>query len=168
MYCSRISNLPFLYKPDGIYESITKSHFRLNDSTSISVNQPKITNRTMYRTNFKMNSGDRSGDFATTHSDFKPMPVSRPRLVQPITTVRISVPEGKYPEPTYRSSYTKHEVSPVRPAKESGSTGQYCTLTLSVDLYYYYYYYFEWMTLYFLQIRCWIKSKAGEKERIWL
>ncbi|RXN09772.1 hypothetical protein ROHU_009268 [Labeo rohita] len=70
-----------------------------------------------------MNSGDRSGDFATTHSDFKPMPVSRPRLVQPITTVRISVPEGKYPEPTYRSSYTKHEVSPVRPAKESGSTG---------------------------------------------
>ncbi|KAL0186332.1 hypothetical protein M9458_018002, partial [Cirrhinus mrigala] len=69
-----------------------------------------------------MNSGDGSGDFATTHSDFKPLPVSRASIVQPITTVRISVPEGKYPEPTYRSSYTKHEVSPVHPAKESEST----------------------------------------------
>ncbi|KAL1269317.1 hypothetical protein QQF64_031606 [Cirrhinus molitorella] len=77
----------------------------------------------MYRTNFKMNSGDRSGDFVTTHSDFKSLPVSRAKLVRPITKVRIGVPEGKYPESTYRSNYTKHEVSPKLPAKESGSAG---------------------------------------------
>ncbi|XP_058641286.1 uncharacterized protein si:ch211-198o12.4 [Onychostoma macrolepis] len=123
MYCSRISNLPFLYKPDGIYESTTKSHFRLIDSSSIPVIQPKITNLTMHRTNFKMTSGDRSGDFVTTQSDFKLLPMSKAKLVRPVTKVRISVPEGKYPEPTYGSSYTKHEVSPILIAKESGSAG---------------------------------------------
>ncbi|XP_073675529.1 uncharacterized protein [Garra rufa] len=123
MYCSRISNLPFLYESDGIYESTTKSHFKLNDKTSVPVIQPKITNLAMYRTNFKMNSGVKTGDFVTTHSDFKPVPVSKAKLVRPITKVRISVPEGKYPETTYRSSYIKHEASPILPAKESGSAG---------------------------------------------
>uniref|UniRef100_A0A672R608 Uncharacterized LOC107553123 n=1 Tax=Sinocyclocheilus grahami TaxID=75366 RepID=A0A672R608_SINGR len=123
MYCSRISNLPFLYKPDGIYQSTTKSHFRLIDRTSVPVIQPKITNLTMQRTHFKMTSGDRSGDFVTTHSDFKYLPMSKAKLVRPVTKVRISVPEGKYPEPTYRSSYTKQEVSPILIAKEPGSAG---------------------------------------------
>uniref|UniRef100_A0A671MBY3 Uncharacterized LOC107661345 n=1 Tax=Sinocyclocheilus anshuiensis TaxID=1608454 RepID=A0A671MBY3_9TELE len=123
MYCSRISNLPFLYKPDGIYQSTTKSHFRLIDRTSVPAIQPKITNLTMQRTNFKMTSEDRSGDFVTTHSDFKYLPMSKAKLVRPVTKVRISVPEGKYPEPTYRSSYTKQEVSPILIAKEPGSAG---------------------------------------------
>ncbi|XP_052418425.1 uncharacterized protein si:ch211-198o12.4 [Carassius gibelio] len=123
MYCSRISNLPFLYKPDGICESTTKSHFRLIDRTSIPVIQPKITSLAMQRTNFKMTSVDRSVDFVTTHSDFKTLPMSKTKLVRPVTKVRISVPEGKYPEPTYRSSYTKHEVSPILIAKDLGSAG---------------------------------------------
>uniref|UniRef100_A0A8C1MKD2 Si:ch211-198o12.4 n=1 Tax=Cyprinus carpio TaxID=7962 RepID=A0A8C1MKD2_CYPCA len=133
MYCSRISNLPFLYKPDGIYESTTKSHFRLTDRTPIPVIQPKITNLTMQRTNFKMTFVDRSGDFVTTHSDFKTLPI---------------VPEGKYPEPTYRSSYTKHEVSPKLIAKDSGSAGQYCTLTMFIALFVFLLF-FEQMMLYF-------------------
>ncbi|XP_043102155.1 uncharacterized protein si:ch211-198o12.4 [Puntigrus tetrazona] len=123
MHCRRISNLPFLYKPDAIHESTTKSHFRLTESSSIPVVQPKTTNLTTHRTNFKMTSGDKSGDFVTTHSDFKPLPISKAKLVRPVTKVRIRVPEEKYPEPTYRSSYTKHEVSPILYAKEPGSPG---------------------------------------------
>ncbi len=149
MYCSRISNLPFLYKPDGICISTTKSHFRVIDSSSIPVIQPKITHLTMNRTNFTMSSGDRRGDFVTTHSDFKLLPISKAKLVRPVTKVRITVPGGKYPEPTYRSSYTKHEVSPILITKDSGSAGQYCTLTLSIYLCVFCYFLNRWCFIFY-------------------
>ncbi|KAK7119663.1 hypothetical protein R3I94_021479 [Phoxinus phoxinus] len=88
----------------------------------IHVIPPMITHLTMQRTNFKMHSENRCGDFETTQADFKPLPMSAAQIIRPTTAVRISLPGSKCPETTYRSSYTKHEVSSDLGAKETVNT----------------------------------------------
>lgn len=92
----------------------------------IHVIPPMITHLTMQRTNFKMHSENKCGDFETTQADFKPLPMSAAQIIRPTTAVRISLPGSKCPESTYRSSYTKHVSSDLR-AKETVNTGTHCT-----------------------------------------
>uniref|UniRef100_A0A9J7YDY8 Arrestin domain containing 2 n=1 Tax=Cyprinus carpio carpio TaxID=630221 RepID=A0A9J7YDY8_CYPCA len=85
--------------------------------------QPNLTHLNMQRTNFKLHSGDRCGDYEITQSELKPLPMCAAKIIRPTTTVRTSLPEDKYPEPTYRSSYIKHKVSRIFRAKQSAKTG---------------------------------------------
>ncbi|XP_016119661.1 uncharacterized protein [Sinocyclocheilus grahami] len=85
--------------------------------------QPNLTHLTMQSTNFKLHSEDRCGDCETTHSDLKHLPMCAAKIIHPTTAVRTSLPEGKYPEPTYRSSYIRHKVSRIFRAKQSAKTG---------------------------------------------
>ncbi|XP_016299107.1 uncharacterized protein LOC107655992 [Sinocyclocheilus anshuiensis] len=87
------------------------------------VTQPKLTHLTMQRTNFKLHSDDSCGDVETTPSELKPLPMCAAKIIRPITAVMTSLPEGKYPEPTYRASYIKHKVSRTLRAKQSAKTG---------------------------------------------
>ncbi|XP_056320384.1 uncharacterized protein si:ch211-198o12.4 isoform X2 [Danio aesculapii] len=123
---SRISNLPFLHKTDSIYESTTKSNFRLAEITANRVIQPKLTHFTQQKTNIKMYD-DRCAEFETSSSAFKHLPVTTAKLVRPTTSVKTSWPEGTFPQPIYKSSYTKHEISPclssVLRVKELANTG---------------------------------------------
>lgn len=98
----------------------------------VAVIQPKQTHLTMQRTNFKLHSEDRCGDFETTQSELKQLPMCAAKKIRPTTAVRTSLPEDKYPEPIYRSSYIKHKVSRNLRAKQSAKTGQNCTSTLSL------------------------------------
>ncbi|KAL0181395.1 hypothetical protein M9458_023801, partial [Cirrhinus mrigala] len=97
----------------GKYQTETTLSFLSHPSAAVI--QPKLTHLTMQRTNFKLHSEDRCGDFETTQSELKPL---------------TSLPEGKYPEPTYRSSYIKHKVSRIFIAKQGAKKGQYCTSAL--------------------------------------
>ncbi|KAG1960188.1 hypothetical protein F2P79_006158 [Pimephales promelas] len=109
------------------HQTETASSFTSHPRT---VTLPTMTHRTMQRTNFKMHSEKRCGDFETnvTHADFKPLPMSAAKIIRPTTSVRISLPGSKFPETTHRSSYTKHEVSSDRRAKETVNTGVGSTL----------------------------------------
>ncbi|KAI2659423.1 Pantothenate kinase [Labeo rohita] len=89
----------------------------------VAVIQPKQTHLTMQRTNFKLHSEDRCGDFETTQSELKQLPMCAAKKIRPTTAVRTSLPEDKYPEPIYRSSYIKHKVSRNLRAKQSAKTG---------------------------------------------
>ncbi|XP_050979348.1 uncharacterized protein si:dkey-13m1.5 [Labeo rohita] len=120
MLSSRISNLPFLDGADDMYATTNKSHFKL---APVAVIQPKQTHLTMQRTNFKLHSEDRCGDFETTQSELKQLPMCAAKKIRPTTAVRTSLPEDKYPEPIYRSSYIKHKVSRNLRAKQSAKTG---------------------------------------------
>ncbi|NP_001037800.1 uncharacterized protein LOC555550 [Danio rerio] len=122
---SRISNLPFLHKTDSIYESTTKSNFRLAEIAANRGIEPKLTHLTLQKTNIKMYD-DRCAEFVTTSSAFKHLPGATAQLVRPTTSVKTSWTEGTIPEPIYKSSYTKHEISPLSPvlrAKELTNTG---------------------------------------------
>jgi len=109
------------------HQTETASSFTSHPRTPVTL--PTMTHRTMQRTNFKMHSEKRCGDFETnvTHADFKPLPMSAAKIIRPTTSVRISLPGSKFPETTHRSSYTKHEVSSDRRAKETVNTGTHCT-----------------------------------------
>uniref|UniRef100_A0A8C2AIL7 Si:dkey-13m1.5 n=1 Tax=Cyprinus carpio TaxID=7962 RepID=A0A8C2AIL7_CYPCA len=87
------------------------------------VTQPKLTHLTMQRTNFKLHSDDSCGDFETTQSELKPLPMCAAKIIRPLNAVMTSLPEGKYPEPTYRASYIKHKVSRTLRAKQVAKTG---------------------------------------------
>lgn len=100
----------------------------------VAVTQPKLTHLTMLSTNFKLHSDDSCGDFETTQSELKPPPLCATKIIRPITAVTISLPEGKYPEPIYRTSYIKHKMPRILRAKQPAKTGQNCTLTLSIDI----------------------------------
>uniref|UniRef100_A0A671NFQ7 Uncharacterized LOC107655992 n=1 Tax=Sinocyclocheilus anshuiensis TaxID=1608454 RepID=A0A671NFQ7_9TELE len=128
MLRSRISNLPFLDGADDMYTSTNKRHFKLADTTVVAkrdiiLQPPKLTHLTMQRTNFKLHSDDSCGDVETTPSELKPLPMCAAKIIRPITAVMTSLPEGKYPEPTYRASYIKHKVSRTLRAKQSAKTG---------------------------------------------
>ncbi|XP_052466114.1 uncharacterized protein LOC128022514 [Carassius gibelio] len=73
-------------------------------------------------THFNLHSEDRCGDYETSQSELKPLPKCAAKI-RPTTAVRTSLPEDKYPEPTYRSSYVKHKVSRIFRAKQSAKTG---------------------------------------------
>lgn len=91
----------------------------------VPVIQPKQSHSTMHSTNFKIHSERKSETFRTTTSeDFQHVPTSVTKPVLPITSVRTNLPNGKYPQPTYRSYYIKHEVSPILKAKPMEDTGQ--------------------------------------------
>uniref|UniRef100_A0A672MSF1 Si:dkey-13m1.5 n=1 Tax=Sinocyclocheilus grahami TaxID=75366 RepID=A0A672MSF1_SINGR len=117
MLRSRISNLPFL---DGHQ---TETALSFPPRPPAAVTQPKLTHLTMQRTNFKLHSEDSCGDFEATQSELKPLPMCAAKIIRPITAVMTSLPEGKYPEPTYRASYIKHKVSRTLRAKQAAKTG---------------------------------------------
>ncbi|XP_073681658.1 uncharacterized protein [Garra rufa] len=134
MLRSRISNLPFLDGATNMYMTTNKSHFKLADNTTFRalsfpshppapVVQPKLTHIFMHSTNFKLHSEDRDEDFQTTQSELKLLPMCAAKIIRPTTTVRTALPEGKYPETTYRSSYIKHQVSQIVRAKQPAKTG---------------------------------------------
>uniref|UniRef100_A0A673JCE8 Uncharacterized LOC107753892 n=1 Tax=Sinocyclocheilus rhinocerous TaxID=307959 RepID=A0A673JCE8_9TELE len=118
MLRSRISNLPFLDGADDMYTTLS-----FPPRPPAAVTQPKLTHLTMQRTNFKLHSDDSCGDFDTSQSELKPLPMCAAKIIRPITAVTTSLPEGKYPEPTYRASYIKHKVSRTLRAKQSAKTG---------------------------------------------
>lgn len=90
----------------------------------IPVIQPKQTYFTGNNTNFKMHSDIKSATFHTTNSDYiQHLLTSVTKPFIPITSVRTSLPKGKYPEPTYRSYYTTHEVLPILKVKPTAKTG---------------------------------------------
>lgn len=105
----------------GMYQTETALSFPSH--SPVHVFQPMLTHLTMQSTNIKMHSGNSCGDFETTQSDFKTLPMSAAPLIRPTTAVRIALPGSKCPETTYRSSYTKHEVSPVLRTQETLNTG---------------------------------------------
>ncbi|XP_048028232.1 uncharacterized protein si:dkey-13m1.5 [Megalobrama amblycephala] len=105
----------------GMYQTETALSFPSH--SPVHVFQPMLTHLTMQSTNIKMHSGNSCGDFETTQSDFKTLPMSAAHLIRPTTAVRIALPGSKCPETTYRSSYTKHEVSPVPRTQETLNTG---------------------------------------------
>uniref|UniRef100_A0A671PQQ6 Si:dkey-13m1.5 n=1 Tax=Sinocyclocheilus anshuiensis TaxID=1608454 RepID=A0A671PQQ6_9TELE len=124
MLRSRISNLPFLDGADDMYATTNKSHFKLADATrGDQKSLPNLTHLKMQSTNFKLHSEDRCGDYETTHSELKHLPMCAAKIIRPTTAVRTSLPEGKYPEPSYRSSYIRHKVSQIFRAKQSTKTG---------------------------------------------
>ncbi len=114
------------------YQTETALSFPPRPPTAVA--QPTLTHLTMLSTNFKLHSDDSCGDFETTQSELKPLPMCAAKIIRPITAVTISLPEGKYPEPTYRASYIKHKVPRILRVKQPAKTGQYCTLTLSIDI----------------------------------
>ncbi|XP_051768922.1 uncharacterized protein si:dkey-13m1.5 isoform X2 [Ctenopharyngodon idella] len=105
----------------GMYQTETALSFPSH--SPVHVIQQVLTHLTMQSTNIKMHSGNSCGDFETTQSDFKTLPMSAAQLIRPTTAVRIALPGSKCPESTYRSSYTEHEVSPVLRAQETLNTG---------------------------------------------
>ncbi|TRY89440.1 hypothetical protein DNTS_027847 [Danionella cerebrum] len=114
----KISNLPFVCKMDGAYESTTSRDFK----TPAAVQGPKEVRFSLYITNFNLQDKHRGATETTHSSTFKSLPTSRAQILRPRTSVRTSF-TGKLPEPTYRTTYTPHEVSPVLRVKESAKTG---------------------------------------------
>ncbi|TRY53967.1 hypothetical protein DNTS_029809 [Danionella cerebrum] len=114
----KISNLPFVCKMDGAYESTTSRDFK----TPAALQGPKEVRFSLYTTNFNLQDKHRGATETTHSSTFKSLPTSRAQILRPRTSVRTSF-TGKLPEPTYRTTYTPHEVSPVLRVKESSKTG---------------------------------------------
>ncbi|TRY59792.1 hypothetical protein DNTS_024217 [Danionella cerebrum] len=114
----KISNLPFVCQMDGAYESATSRDFK----TPAAVQGPKGVRFSLHTTNFKLQDNHRGATETTYSSTFKSLPTSRAQILRPRTSVRTSF-NGKLPEPTYRTTYTPHEVSPVLRVKESAQTG---------------------------------------------
>ncbi|TRY91753.1 hypothetical protein DNTS_026183 [Danionella cerebrum] len=114
----KISNLPFVCKMDGAYESTTSRDFK----TPAAVQGPKEVRFSLYTTNFNLQDKHRGATETTHSSTFKSLSTSRAQILRPRTSVRTSF-TGKLPEPTYRTTYTPHEVSPVLRVKESAKTG---------------------------------------------
>ncbi|TRY89389.1 hypothetical protein DNTS_024127, partial [Danionella cerebrum] len=120
----KISNLPFDCKMDGVYESTTSRDFK----TPAAVQGPKGVRFSLHSTNFKLQDHHRGATETTHSSEFKSPPMSRAQILRPRTSVRTSF-TGKLPEPTYRTTYTPHDVSPVLRVKESAKTGVGLSLT---------------------------------------
>ncbi|TRZ00225.1 hypothetical protein DNTS_029242 [Danionella cerebrum] len=102
---------------DGAYESTTSRDFK----TPAAVQGPKEVRFSLYTTNFNLQDKHRGATETTHSSTFKSLPTSRAQILRPRTSVRTSF-TGKLPEPTYRTTYTPHEVSPVLRVKESAKT----------------------------------------------
>ncbi|TRY93514.1 hypothetical protein DNTS_006126 [Danionella cerebrum] len=102
---------------DGAYESATSRDFK----TPAAVQGPKGVRFSLHTTNFKLQYNHRGATETTYSSTFKSLPTSRAQILRPRTSVRTSF-NGKLPEPTYRTTYTPHEVSPVLRVKESAQT----------------------------------------------
>ncbi|TRY89821.1 hypothetical protein DNTS_013550 [Danionella cerebrum] len=103
---------------DGAYESTTSRDFK----TPAAVQGPKEARFSLYTTNFNLQDKHRGATETTHSSTFKSLPTSRAQILRPRTSVRTSF-TGKLPEPTYRTTYTPHEVSPVLRVKELAKTG---------------------------------------------
>ncbi|TRY90289.1 hypothetical protein DNTS_034164, partial [Danionella cerebrum] len=103
---------------DGAYESTTSRDFK----TPAAVQGPKEVRFSLYTTNFNLQDKHRGATETTHSSTFKSLPTSRAQILRPRTSGRTSF-TGKLPEPTYRTTYTPHEVSPVLRVKESAKTG---------------------------------------------
>ncbi|XP_065098120.1 uncharacterized protein [Paramisgurnus dabryanus] len=112
-----------------IREEQTETASSFSTHQPIPVVQPKQTRFTTNTTNFKMHSDSKSATSHTTSSDYMQhllTSVTKPFL--PITSFRTNLQKNKYPEPTYRSYYTPHEVLPILKVKPTANTGVASTL----------------------------------------
>ncbi|TRY89581.1 hypothetical protein DNTS_029684 [Danionella cerebrum] len=100
---------------DGAYESMTSRDFK----TPGAVQRPKGVRFSLHTTNFKLQDNHRGATESTHSSAFKSLPMSRAQILRPRTSVRTSF-NGKLPEPTYRTTYTPHEVIIIHEQKVGG------------------------------------------------
>ncbi|TRZ04315.1 hypothetical protein DNTS_014315 [Danionella cerebrum] len=100
---------------DGAYESMTSRDFK----TPGAVQRPKGVRFSLHTTNFKLQDNHRGATESTHSSAFKSLPMSRAQILRPRTSVRTSF-NWKLPEPTYKTTYTPHEVVIIHEQKVGG------------------------------------------------